>query len=82
MIFLAIFGTLIARSLWAKATSQLPTYVSGIIYYAITPSALILSHLFFDESLTLKQITGATFIIGAAIYNIWSTYDHSGSFKK
>lgn len=82
LIFLAVFGTLIAHSLWAKATSQLPTYISGIIYYAITPSALILSHLIFDENLNLKQIVGAGLIIGAAIYNIWSTYDHSGSFKR
>lgn len=74
LIFLATFGTLIAHSLWAKATSSLPTYISGIIYYAITPSALLLSHLIFDESLSYKQILGATFIIGAAIYNIWSTH--------
>jgi drug/metabolite transporter (DMT)-like permease len=74
LLFLAIFGTLIAHSLWAKSTSRLPTYISGIIYYAITPSALILSHLIFNESLNLKQIVGATLIVSAAIFNIWSSH--------
>jgi drug/metabolite transporter (DMT)-like permease len=75
LIFLAVFGTLIAHTLWSKATSQLPTYVSGIIYYAITPIALFLSHVMFNESLTSKQILGAFLIISAAIYNIWSSHD-------
>jgi drug/metabolite transporter (DMT)-like permease len=82
LIFLAVFGTLIAHSLWAKATSALPTYISGIIYYAITPSALFLSHLMFNEILTMKQIFGATLIVIAAIYNVWSSHDQHNTIKK
>jgi len=76
LLFLAIFGTLIAHSLWALATSKLPTHFSGVIYYAITPSALFWAHLFLNEELNVKQIFGATLIIVAAIYNVWSFHAH------
>jgi drug/metabolite transporter (DMT)-like permease len=69
LMFLAVFGTFIAHSLWAKVTSQLPTTTSGIIYYAITPSALILSHFLLGESLTTKQIIAASLILSGALYN-------------
>jgi drug/metabolite transporter (DMT)-like permease len=75
LLFLAIFGTLIAHSLWARFTSHTPTYISGVIYYAITPSALFLSKIVFNESLSIKQILGAILIITAAIYNVWSSHD-------
>jgi drug/metabolite transporter (DMT)-like permease len=67
--FLAFFGTFIAHSLWARVTSKLPTTTSGIIYYAITPSALILSHFILGESLTTKQIIAAGLILSGALYN-------------
>jgi drug/metabolite transporter (DMT)-like permease len=69
LIFLAVFGTFIAHTLWAKVTSQLPTTTSGIIYYAITPSALILSHFLLGDSLTTKQIIAASLILSGALYN-------------
>lgn len=73
LLYLAIFGTLIAHSLWAKVTSRLPTYISGIIYYAITPMSLTVSHFAFGEVLNKKQIMGAIIIITAAIFNVWSS---------
>ena len=72
LLFLSILGTVVAHSLWAKVTSQLPTYISGIIYYAITPTALILSHFLFGEVLSGRQVLGAGLIISAAIFNVWS----------
>jgi drug/metabolite transporter (DMT)-like permease len=75
LIFLAFFGTFIAHSLWARVTSKLPTTTSGIIYYAITPSALILSHFLLGESLTLKQIIAAGLILSGALYNSWRFHD-------
>lgn len=73
LLFLAIFGTLIAHSLWAKASSSLPTYVSGILYYLITPMALVLSYLILGETLSRVQITGSALILSGAVFNIWST---------
>jgi drug/metabolite transporter (DMT)-like permease len=69
LLFLAIFGTFIAHSLWARVTSQLPTTTSGIIYYTITPSALILSHFLLGDTLTHKQMIGAGLILSGAIFN-------------
>ena len=73
LIFLAVFGTFIAHTLWARVTSKLPTTTSGIIYYAITPSALILSHFLLGESLTTKQIIAAGLILSGALYNSLKT---------
>jgi drug/metabolite transporter (DMT)-like permease len=81
LLFLAFFGTLIAHSLWANATSKLPTYLSGVLYYIITPGALILSHFIFHEVLSTRQVIGAVLIIGSAIFNVWSSNDIKGQIK-
>lgn len=73
LLFLAIFGTLIAHSLWAKASSSLPTYVSGILYYLITPMALILSYFILGETLNMVQMIGSALILSGAVFNIWSS---------
>jgi drug/metabolite transporter (DMT)-like permease len=73
--FLAFFGTFIAHSLWARVTSKLPTTTSGIIYYAITPSALLLSHFILGENLTTKQIIAACLILSGALYNSLRFHD-------
>lgn len=71
LLFLAVFGTFIAHSLWAHVTSRLPTTTSGIIYYAITPSALLLAHFFLGEHLANKQIIAAGIILSGAVFNSW-----------
>ncbi len=73
--FLAFFGTFIAHSLWARVTSKLPTTTSGIMYYAITPCALILSHFILGENLTTKQIIAASLVLSGALYNSLRFHD-------
>ncbi len=78
LVFLAVFGTFIAHSLWSRVTTRLPTTTSGIIYYLITPAAMLLSHLFLGEELSDKQQIGGAIILVAALINTLN----SGHFKK
>lgn len=69
LFFLAIFGTFIAHTLWSRVVSRLPTTTTGIAYYLITPTAMILSYLVLGESLTSIQQVGGVVILFAAILN-------------
>lgn len=73
LLFLAIFGTLLAHGLWAKISSTLSPGITGLAYYSIAPMTIILSAIFMGERMTLLQITGAFIVIGAAVFNKWST---------
>lgn len=69
LIFLAVLGTFVAHSLWSRVTSRLPTTTSGVIYYLITPSAMLLSHFILGEQLSVKQQIGGGVILFAALTN-------------
>lgn len=69
LIFLAVLGTFVAHSLWSRVTSRLPTTTSGVIYYLITPSAMLLSHYLLGEELSGKQQIGGAIILLAALFN-------------
>ncbi|MGZ3787161.1 MAG: DMT family transporter [Bacteriovorax sp.] len=71
LIFLAVFGTLIAHSLWAKLSSALSPSTIGLVYYTIAPMTIIFSALLLGEKFTLVQMLGALIIILAAVFNIW-----------
>lgn len=70
LLYLAVFGTLIAHSLWAKLSSILSPSTTGLAYYTIAPITIILSGLLLGERFTLIQILGALIVIGSAILNI------------
>ncbi len=70
LLYLAIFGTLIAHSLWAKISSTLSPSITGLAYYTIAPITIILSSLLLGERFTLIQMLGASIVIGSAILNI------------
>lgn len=80
LIYLAIFGTLIAHSLWASLSSKLSASSVGLAYYAIAPISMTLSHFLLDESLSKKQILGSIIVIFAAILNLMK--NRTLSFKK
>ena len=69
LLFLAVLGTFIAHSLWTRVTSRIPTTTSGVIYYLITPAAMMLSHFMLGEELTFKQQIGGLIILVAALLN-------------
>lgn len=64
--YLAILGvvsTSIAHTLWVKSSTELPSAVTGVIYYLYVPSAMAMSHFFLAEPMTAAMITGATLIV-------------------
>lgn len=69
LVFLAIFGTFIAHTLWSGLVSRLPTTTTGISYYLITPSAMLISWLVFKEDLSFIQILGGFIILVSALLN-------------
>jgi len=69
LVFLGFMGTFVAHTLWSRVVSQLPTSKTGIIYYLITPIAMILSTLILGEKLTFKQQLGGGVILSAALIN-------------
>lgn len=70
LIFLGVFGTLIAHSLWARVTSKASASNSGLAYYTIAPLTILLSHFLLGESFTRLQLSGALVIIFAAIFSL------------
>ena len=70
LIYLTIFGTVISHTLWIKATSALPTTVSGILYYFYVPTGCVVSYLTLGEKLTTGQIVGAVLIVVGSIVGI------------
>jgi len=67
LFYLGVVATLIAHSLWVKATTELPGRFTSIIYYLYIPMAMSLSVLILKEPLSPSMITGAMIIIGANI---------------
>lgn len=70
LIFLGIFGTLIAHSLWARVSSTVSATHTGLAYYTIAPLAIVLSHLFLGESITMIQLFGGLIVISASMINL------------
>lgn len=70
LIFLAVFGTLIAHALWAKVTSRLPTTTTGLIYYIITPSAMFLSFILLNDRPGPSQLLGGALVLSGSLLNL------------
>lgn len=70
LIFLGIFGTLIAHSLWIRLSAKISTINLSLSYYAIAPITVGLAHFLLAETFTLLQMCGAVVIILSAIVNI------------
>ena len=72
LIFLGVFGTLIAHSLWVRVSSKNSSINVGLAYYTIAPMTILLSHFLLAEAFTWPQISGAIIIILSAMINIFS----------
>jgi drug/metabolite transporter (DMT)-like permease len=70
LIFLGVFGTLIAHSLWARVSAKALPLHSGLAYYSIAPIAIVIAHFFLGESFTQLQFSGCLVVIVAALINI------------
>ena len=73
LIFLGVFSTLIAHTLWNKASTELPGNFTAVIYYLYVPMAIIMGYFFLGEPMNWEKLTGAALIIAA---NIWVALVH------
>ena len=67
LVFLGVFSTLIAHTLWIKASTELPGSITAVLYYCYVPMAIVLGYFFLDEPLNWQKLTGAALIIAANI---------------
>jgi drug/metabolite transporter (DMT)-like permease len=72
ILHLSIVTTFIAHTLWIRATSELPTYMSGILFYLYVPIAMVLCHFVLGEQITPLRISGAVLIVLASVLGMWS----------
>lgn len=67
LLVLGIICTLVAHTLWIKASTELPSNLTAVIYYAYVPMSMLLSFIVLDESMSWQKITGAGLIISANV---------------
>lgn len=71
LIVLGVVSTLIAHTLWIKASTELPTSITATVYYFYVPLAITLGYFVFDEVMTWQKLTGAGLIICANITTVF-----------
>jgi drug/metabolite transporter (DMT)-like permease len=69
---LGVMATFVAHTMWIRATSVLPTHVSGMTYYLYVPIAMVLSRIFLGEPLVASRIAGAALIVVASCIGVFS----------
>lgn len=67
LLVLGVVCTLVAHTIWIKASTELPTNFTAVIYYGYVPMAMLLSYWFLNEPITWGKIVGAGCIISANI---------------
>jgi len=78
LIFLGVFSTLIAHTLWIKASTELPSNLTAVLYYCYVPLAILLGYFFLGEALNWQKLVGAGLII---IANLQVAYFHQKNPK-
>lgn len=72
-VYLAILGvvcTVVAHTLWLRATTMLPPTNSSLIFYLGSPIAMISSYIFLNEQMSTNKILGASLIISANVFGV------------
>ena len=64
---LGVFCTVVAHSLWVKASTELPGIITSLVYYLYLPISIALSIVFLGEKLTLPMGIGAALILLANV---------------
>lgn len=67
LVLLGVVCTLIAHSLWVKASTELPAVFSGLIYYLYIPLAMLQAAWFLDEEMTGRKLVAMAMILGAGV---------------
>ena len=72
-IYLGILGvicTVIAHTLWLRATTMLPPTNTSLIFYLGPPVAMFSSYIFLDEEMSANKLIGAGLIISANVFGV------------
>lgn len=72
-IYLAILGvicTVVAHTLWLRATTMLPPTNSSLIFYLGSPIAMVTSYIFLNEEMSSNKVLGACLIISANVFGV------------
>ena len=67
LIVLGVLSTLVAHTLWIKASTELPNNLTAVIYYCYVPISMLLSFFVLGESMSWQKISGAILIISANV---------------
>lgn len=70
LLALGVVCTLVAHTLWVKATTELPAVVASACHYLYIPIAMALSYYFMNEAITTNKVVGAILIVGACLLGI------------
>lgn len=79
MLHLSIIATFIAHSLYIRATSVLPTHITGILFYLYVPVAMLLCNRFLGEEIGWQRMTGAGLIVFASVLGVASEAGRKGA---
>lgn len=73
--YLAILGTIctvVAHTLWLRATTMLDASTTSLIFYLATPIAMVCSYFFLNEPMGTSKLIGAGLIISANVLGVIS----------
>lgn len=70
LVYLGIFCTFVAHTLWSHVTTALATRYASLLYYLTIPLAILLAYVFLNETLTPTQWVGATSIVGGNVLGL------------
>lgn len=67
LLALGVVCTVLAHSLWVKASTELPAVITAVVYYLYIPLAMLQSLYLLDEHISLNMLIGAGLIIFANV---------------
>lgn len=78
---LGLVCTVVAHSLWVKASTELPSIVTAVVYYLYVPLAMIMSGVFLKEDIDGPMMAGAALIIVANISQAFMSWRKTKASK-
>ncbi|WP_422008136.1 DMT family transporter [Roseivirga pacifica] len=72
LIILGTLCTVVAHTLWLRATTMLEPTTTSLIFYLGTPIAMTCSYFFLDEPMGTSKVIGAGLIISANVLGVIS----------
>ena len=80
LLYLGIFGTFLAHTLWINVTTKLNTTITSLIFYVIIPITMAISYFWLGEEMKLNKLIGALMIVSANVLGILTRF-YKNRFK-